>query len=55
MRPSIRELGRNYFASERSWEFIVEVLLFAVIVALAAWPILAAVDALHKFVERAAT
>jgi hypothetical protein len=33
---SFRELTRSYFASEKSWEFIIEALLFAIIVAISA-------------------
>jgi len=36
---SFRELTRSYFASEKSWEFVIEALLFAIIVAISAWPI----------------
>jgi hypothetical protein len=54
-RQSFRELTRGYFAGERSWEFVVEVLLFAVIVAISTWPILAAADALNDFLRRTAS
>jgi hypothetical protein len=46
---SFRQLSRSYFASEKSWEFVVEALLFTIIVAISAWPVLAAADALNKF------
>jgi hypothetical protein len=46
---SFRGLTRNYFAGEKSSEFVIEALLFAIIVAISAWPIFAAVDALNKF------
>jgi hypothetical protein len=45
---SFRELTRSYFASEKSWEFIIEALLFAIIVAISAWPMLAAAGAINK-------
>ena len=45
-RRSFRELTRSYFASEKRLEFMVEALLFAVIIAISAWPILGAADAL---------
>jgi hypothetical protein len=45
---SFRELTRSYFASEKSWEFVMEVLLFAIIVAISAWPIIAAAGAINK-------
>jgi len=51
-RRSFRELTRSYFASEKSWEFAIEALFFAIIVAISAWPILAAADALNEFLQR---
>jgi hypothetical protein len=51
-RRSFRELSRSYFASEKSWEFVVEALLFAIIVAISALPIFAAADALNEFLQR---
>jgi hypothetical protein len=50
-RRSFRELARNYFARENSLEFALEALFFAIIVAISAWPILAAADALHEFFQ----
>ena len=52
-RRSFRELTRSYFASEKSWEFAIEALFFAIIVAISAWPIFAAADALNEFLQRA--
>jgi hypothetical protein len=52
---SFRELTRGYFATEMSWEFVIEVLLFAIIVAISTWPILAAGDALNDFLQRTAS
>jgi hypothetical protein len=46
---SFRELSRSYFASEKSREFVIEALLFAIIVAISALPIFAAADALYQF------
>jgi len=46
---SFRQLSQSYFASEKSWEFVIEALLFAIIVAISALPIFAAGDALHQF------
>jgi len=46
-------LTRSYFASEKSWEFAIEALFFAIIVAISAWPIFAAADALNEFLQRA--
>jgi hypothetical protein len=51
---SFRELTRSYFAREKSWEFGIEALLFAVIVAMSAWPIIAAANALNEFLQRTA-
>jgi hypothetical protein len=50
-RRSFRELTRSYFASEKSWEFAIEALFFAIIVAISAWPIFAAADALNEFLQ----
>jgi hypothetical protein len=47
-----RQLSRSYFASEKSWEFVIEALLFAIIVAISAWPLFAAAEALNQFVQR---
>jgi ABC-type uncharacterized transport system fused permease/ATPase subunit len=49
---SFRELTRSYFANEKRWEFVMEVLLFAIIVAISAWPIVAAAGALSEFLQR---
>ena len=50
-RRSFRELTRSYFANEKSWEFAIEALFFAIIVAISAWPIFAAADALNEFLR----
>ena len=55
VRRSFRELARVYFAREHSLEFALEALFFAIIVAISAWPIVAAAGALHEFVQRALT
>jgi hypothetical protein len=52
-RRSLRELARSYLAGERRVEFTIEALLFAIIVAISAWPILAVASALSEFVQRA--
>jgi hypothetical protein len=52
-RRSLRELARSYLEGERTVEFTVEALLFAIIVAISAWPILAVASALSEFVQRA--
>jgi ABC-type uncharacterized transport system fused permease/ATPase subunit len=52
---SFRQLSRSYFASEKSWEFVIEALLFAIIVAISTWPVFAAADALNQFLQRTAS
>ena len=52
---SYRQLSRSYFASEKSWEFVIEALLFAIIVAISVWPVFAAADALNQFLQRTAS
>jgi hypothetical protein len=54
-RRSFRELTQNYFAGEKSWEFIIEAVLFAIIVAISAWPIVVAAGAMNEFLRTAAT
>ncbi len=46
---SFRQISRSYFASEKGWEFVVEALLFAIIVAISVWPVFAAANALNNF------
>jgi hypothetical protein len=50
-RRSFRELSRSYFASEKSLEFVVEALFFATMMAISAWPIIAAIGALNEFLQ----
>ncbi|PYL71572.1 MAG: hypothetical protein DMF22_06420 [Verrucomicrobia bacterium] len=52
---SFRGLTRSYFASEKSWEFAIEALLFVILLAISAWPVVAAVDALNQFLQRTAS
>jgi hypothetical protein len=52
-RGSLRELARSYLAGERKAEFTIEALLFAIIVAISAWPIIEAVNALNEFLQSA--
>jgi hypothetical protein len=54
-RRSFRELTRSYFASEKTLEFAIEALLFAIIVAISAWPVLDVVNALSDFFQLAAS
>ena len=49
---SFRELSRSYLAGERTVEFTIEALLFAIIVAISAWPVLAAANALGEFLQQ---
>jgi len=49
---SFRDLSRSYFASEKSFEVVIEALLFATMMAISAWPIVAAIDALNEFLQR---
>jgi len=51
-RRSFRESTRSYFASEKSWEFAIEALFFAILVAISAWPVFAPVGALNEFLQR---
>jgi hypothetical protein len=51
-RQSIRELSRSYLAGERTVEFTIEALLFAIIVAVSAWPVFAAANALSEFLPQ---
>jgi hypothetical protein len=55
VRRSFRELTRSYFASEKSWEFVIEALLFAIIVAISAWPIVVVAGAINDLLRTAAS
>jgi hypothetical protein len=48
-RRSFRELTRSYLVREKTLEFAMEALLFAIIVAVSAWPVLAAANAVGEF------
>ena len=48
-RGSLRELVRSYLAGERKAESTIEALLFAIIVAISAWPVWAAANAVGAF------
>jgi hypothetical protein len=50
-RSSLRELT-DTVAWERTWQFAVEALLFAIIAIVSAWPLIVAADALNKFLQR---
>ena len=51
-RKSLREPSQSYLAGERTVEFTIEALLFAIIVAISAWPVLAAANALSEFLPQ---
>ena len=51
-RRPFRDLTRRYFAREKSCQFAIEALLFAILTAISAWSILNAGDALHEFLQR---
>jgi hypothetical protein len=53
IRRSFRELTRSYFAGEKTWEFVIEALFFAIMVAVSAWPIIVAAGALNEFLQQA--
>jgi hypothetical protein len=53
-RRSFRELTRRFFAHEMKWQFVIEALFFAIIVAISAWPIFTAADALNRFLQQTA-
>ena len=52
-RRTFRELARSYLAVERTIEFAIEAVLFAIIVAISAWPAFAAAGALAEFLQQA--
>jgi hypothetical protein len=49
---SFRDITRSYFAREKSRQFAIDALLFAILTAISAWSILNAGDALHEFLQR---
>jgi len=48
-RRSICHLARDFFAIENHWEFAIEALVFGALLAISAWPIVAAAEAINKF------
>jgi hypothetical protein len=52
IRRSFGKLARDYFAYESRWQFAIEALLFAILLAISAWPILAAVEAVNELLQR---
>jgi hypothetical protein len=49
---AFREFSRNYLTGETVRERIVEIVAFMIIAAIAAWPIVEAIGALNKFLQR---
>ena len=50
---SFRELTRSYLVREKTLEFAMEALFFVIIVAISAWPVLTAANALSEFLQQA--
>jgi hypothetical protein len=46
-RRSIRQFARDFFATENHLEFAIEALLFGALLAISAWPIVAAAKAIN--------
>ena len=46
-RQSFRELTGKFFAGENHWAFAIEALLFGALLAISAWPIVAAAGAIN--------
>jgi hypothetical protein len=46
---SVRKFARDFFATENHWEFAIEALVFGALLAISAWPIVAAADAINRF------
>jgi len=54
-RRSIRQFAGDYFATENHLEFAVEALLFGVLLAISAWPIVAAAGAISELLQTGAS
>ena len=48
-RRSIQQFARDFFAVENHLEFAIEAVVFGALLAISAWPIVAAADAINKF------
>ena len=48
-RRSIRQFAREFFAGENHLELTFEALIFGLLFAISTWPIVAAADAINKF------
>jgi len=53
-RRSIRQFAQDFFATENHVEFAVEALLFAVLLVISAWPIVAAASAINDLLQTGA-
>jgi len=51
---SFLQFARDFFASENHLEFALEALLFAALLAISAWPMVAAAGAIQEFLRTAA-
>jgi hypothetical protein len=47
-RRSIRQFARDFFATENHLEFAIEALIFGALLAISAWPIVAAAGAISE-------
>jgi hypothetical protein len=47
-RRPIRQIARDFFAKENHLEFAIEALIFGALLAISAWPIVAAADAINQ-------
>jgi hypothetical protein len=52
---SIRQFARDFFATENHLEFAVEALLFGALLAISAWPIVAAAGAISGLLQSGAS
>jgi hypothetical protein len=48
-RHSFRQVARDFFATENHIEFAIEAVVFGALLAISAWPIVAAADAINRF------
>jgi hypothetical protein len=54
-RRSFRELTKDFVANENHWAFAIEALLFGALLAISAWPIVVAVNAINDLLQSMAT
>jgi hypothetical protein len=45
------QFAQNFFAKENHLEFVIEALLFGLLLAISAWPIVAAVGTINEFLR----